>query len=117
MIIQIILTTILVLLTLYFLQNRNSIKLKAGKKVLFTLFIGLAIIAILRPDTMTDLARLVGVGRGVDLLVYGLVMAFIFVVINIYLKFKDYEQRINKLARNIAITEARVRDSDITDKH
>jgi hypothetical protein len=60
---------------------------------------------------LTDVAHVAGVGRGVDLLLYGLVLAFVFVVTNIYLKFKDYEQRINKLARSIALAEAQEREA------
>ena len=106
MIIQVVLVSLVVLLIVFFLKGRNTQKLKAGHKLLFVAFAVFAIIAIIWPELTTDLAHLVGVGRGADLLLYALVLAFVYFVIAIYLKFKSYEQRITTLVRHIAITEA-----------
>jgi hypothetical protein len=109
-IIKILLVVILLAVVMYFLQNRNTTRLRAGFKLAFLAFTVFAVAAILRPDLVTAAAHFVGVGRGTDLLLYGFVLAFVFFVISIYLKFKDYEQRITKLARHIAIAEAQLRD-------
>ncbi len=110
MIIQFILVLLLVLVIIYFLQNRNAMKLRAGKKIFLLVFVVFALTAIIWPTMLTTVAHKVGVGRGADLLLYGLIFAFVFVTINIYMKFKDYEQRLNRLARNIAIDEAVLRN-------
>ncbi len=110
MIIQFILVLLLVAVIIYFLQNRNAMKLRAGKKLLFLVFVIFALATIIRPSMLTEAAHKVGVGRGADLLLYGLVFAFVFVTINIYMKFKDYEQRLNRLARSIAIDETALRN-------
>jgi hypothetical protein len=112
MIIQIVLIGIVILLTAYFLRQRNTMRLRAGRKLLFVAFTLFAIITIMRPDLMSDLAHLVGVGRGADLLLYGLVLFFVFFAITVYLKFKDMEQRLAKLVRHTAISEAEIRERD-----
>jgi len=107
MIIKLILIGLLVIIALFFIRNRNTARLRAGKKLLFLLFIAGGIAAVVQPNLLTKLAHAVGVGRGTDLLLYGLVLAFCFVTLNVYLKFKDYEARLGKLAREIAILEAK----------
>jgi len=61
---------------------------------------------VLRPDDVTFLATKVGVGRGADLLLYLLVVAFVFVVLNVYLRFRDLGERYTDLARAVALREA-----------
>lgn len=90
------------------LRNRNTVRFQAGKKVMLLLFVLLAVAAVVRPDLVTTIANAVGVGRGSDLLLYILVMAFLFVVLNVYLKFKDADAREADLVRVLAIAEARV---------
>lgn len=90
------------------LRNRNTVRFQAGKKLLLLLFVLLAVAAVVRPDLVTAIANAVGVGRGSDLLLYILVMAFLFVVLNVYLKFKDADAREADLVRVLAIAEARV---------
>jgi hypothetical protein len=106
MIIQVLLIAAFVLVLVWALQNRRATRLRAWKKLLLVMFIAFAAVAIIWPQTLTDVAHLVGVGRGTDLLLYVLVVSFVFVVLSIYLKFKDLEQRYAKLARHIALVEA-----------
>ena len=91
---------------IYFLKNRNTMKLRAGKKLLFVAFIFCGVVAVADPELLNDIAQSIGVGRGADLLLYGLVLAFSFVTLNTYLKFKDYDERISKLTRELAIQSA-----------
>lgn len=90
------------------LRNRNTVRFQAGKKVLLLLFVLLGVVAIARPAYVTALANAVGVGRGADLLLYVLIVAFLFVVLNVYLKFKDADAREAQLVRALAVTEARL---------
>jgi hypothetical protein len=109
-IIQVILAALVVLIITYSLQHRRATSLRAGLKLLFLALAVSAVITIARPEFLTAIAHVVGVGRGTDLLLYGFVMGFVFFAIATYLKFKDYEQRIAKLARHIAIAEAELHD-------
>jgi hypothetical protein len=61
---------------------------------------------VLRPDDVTKVAHVVGVGRGTDLLLYMLIVTFVFMMINFYLRLKDTERRLTDLARSIAVQHA-----------
>jgi hypothetical protein len=105
--IKILLLAVIVLLFLYFIKNRNTMKLRASKKVLFIVFIVGGVISIANPNLLSRVARSIGVGRGTDLLLYGLVLSFSFVTLNVYLKFKDYDEKISQLTREVALKGAR----------
>jgi hypothetical protein len=107
MLIKILLIFFVFLIAIYFLIAANHAKTQAWKKILFTLLIAFMIIAIISPNITNNIAHTLGVGRGADLLLYVLAVAFVFQIINSYIKFKEYEHRLNKLARHIAIAEAR----------
>ena len=107
MLIQYLLVASVAVVMASFLRNRNAIRFQAGKKILLILFVVACLISIARPATLSTVAQWLGVGRGADLLLYTLVVAFAFVAINTYLKFKDYEAKISILARRLAIIEAR----------
>jgi hypothetical protein len=103
MIIQILLIAGLVFIVWYFLRMRDSLRFRAGKKLLFLLFIAVSILSVLFPDELNDIAHFVGITRGADLLLYGLVVAFIFVTLNIYLKFDESQQKIAALTKELAL--------------
>ena len=65
------------------------------------------VVSVANPEITNSLADLVGVGRGADLLLYVTVLGFLFVAVNTYLKFKDYDARLTRLARSLAIEQAR----------
>ncbi|MDP3999861.1 MAG: DUF2304 domain-containing protein [bacterium] len=106
MIIQPLLIAGLLLVFIWFLRNRNQARTRAGKKLAFALLVLAGVIAVLYPDVMNTLAGWVGVGRGADLLFYALTLAFIFVTLNIYLKFQDHDRRLTEIVREVAIKEA-----------
>ena len=104
--IQLLLLGAIVGLALYFLSNRRKARAKAGVKIGFVLFILTTVWAILRPDDLTVLARMLGVSRGTDLLLYVLVVAFMFVTLSTYVRFREQELRYARLARAIALQNA-----------
>lgn len=108
MLIKFVLSAGVVLILVSFLRNRNAMRFQAGKKILLGLFVIACIVSIARPDLLSVVAGWLGVGRGADLLLYVLIIAFAFVAINTYLKFKDYEERLAVVARRLAISEARL---------
>lgn len=63
-------------------------------------------LAVLFPDGVTWLAEHVGVGRGTDLVLYALVIAFLFTAIGLYQRVQHLEERIARLARTVALREA-----------
>ncbi|MCO1581541.1 DUF2304 domain-containing protein [Crossiella sp. SN42] len=106
LIIQLVLLFSVVILLFFFTRRRHSVRMQAGKRIAFFGFIAFCVYAVARPDDLTVIARLVGVGRGADLLLYLLAVAFIFLAFNTYLRFRGIDQRFTDLARAIAIREA-----------
>lgn len=106
MLIQFLLIGTVVVLLVFFLRHHGTTKTAAGVKIGFALFLVLAVVAVLRPADVSALAELVGVGRGTDLVLYALVVAFGFATINTYLRFKELELRYAQLARAIALRNA-----------
>jgi hypothetical protein len=96
------------------LRNRNTSRFRAGKKLLLLGFAVLAVAGVLFPDWVDDVAKGVGVGRGADLLLYLLIVGFLFVALNTYLKFKDYDSVVTRLSRRVALDEAERRYGSVT---
>lgn len=67
----------------------------------------IAIITVLYPDLSLYAAHFFGVGRGTDLLLYLSFIIAIFLMILIHIKFKQQSILITKLARSIALLNAK----------
>ena len=106
MLIKALLIVAAVLLFVLFLRRSQTARLQAFKRIGFLLFCLFGVIAVINPDVMTWLAHRVGVGRGTDLLLYILAVVFGFFSLNTYLRFKDTERRLTRLARAMAIRDA-----------
>lgn len=105
-IIQAILLVILLVIFIRLISARGSGRTNAYKKLALLLFVIAAVIAVLFPQLLTALANLVGVGRGADLLLYGLTVVVVFQLLNGYIKDKEEQQRFVRLVRKVAIMEA-----------
>jgi hypothetical protein len=64
-----------------------------------------AVWSILDPSVWTRIAMKVGIGRGADLILYGLVVAFFGFVVTTFRRFRDMEGRYTRLARKLALSE------------
>jgi small membrane protein len=71
------------------------------------LAIGLGAVAVLFPDLVTEVAHTVGVGRGTDLVVYLLCVAFLFSTIGLHLRLSVMHDKYVELARQVALNAAR----------
>ena len=58
------------------------------------------------PSHATQLAALVGIGRGVDLILYVWVVISLIMLLNLHLKLRAQMELITRLARKIALAEA-----------
>jgi hypothetical protein len=106
MIIKAILVLTILIVIGWFLSNRTTQQVRAWQKLGVILLTIIGIVVIVSPETSNDVAHSVGVGRGADLLLYLLTLAFIFMILNLYLKDKEEQRRITQLARKVAILEA-----------
>lgn len=112
MILQVILVLAALGALLYFVRRGHNVRIRASKRVLFALFIAANIYAVLRPEDLTALARLLGVGRGTDLIVYLLVVGFVFGMVNTYLRQRELSEQLTELARRVAIADAEADEQD-----
>ena len=63
--------------------------------------------SVIFPDVLTWVANQLGVGRGADLLLYLLMVAFMLVSVVLFRRLADLERKYVMLARALAIREAR----------
>jgi hypothetical protein len=106
--IQALLIVSVLALLVYLLRSRGSARSKAWVKVGYVVFVIVSIYAILRPDDTTVVANWLGVDRGADLITYMLIIAFAFTTLSAYMRFKDIELKYARLARAVALQNARV---------
>ncbi|MGW5239942.1 DUF2304 family protein [Monashia sp. NPDC004114] len=78
---------------------------QALRRIGLLLFAAFAVWSILDPNILNRLGSLVGIGRGADLVLYGLVLAFLGFVVTTFRRFRDMEVRYTRLARRIALDE------------
>lgn len=88
------------------LRSRATHGVNAWKKLLFTALLIVVVIAVISPGLVNRTANWVGVGRGTDLVLYVLAVAFGFYVVNQYLRDQDATEVLHKLARRVAMVEA-----------
>ena len=104
--IQALLLLAIVALAWYFFANRRKANAKAWVKIGFALMMVAAVWAIARPDDVTVVANWLGVARGTDLMLYVLVVAFFFVTVSTWTRFREQELRYARLARAVALQNA-----------
>src|SRR5690349_23464940 len=92
-----------VIVAIVFVRGQHGVRVQASKRLAFFAFLVLNVYAVARPDDVTRVAKLFGVGRGTDLLLYALIVAFVFTVLAFYLRIQEDEQRITQLSRAVAI--------------
>jgi small membrane protein len=104
--VQLILIAAVTAMAVLGLRSRATHGVNAWKKLLFAAMLVVVVIAVLFPAMVNRTANWVGVGRGTDLVLYVLAMAFGFYVVNEYLRGQDAREELHRLARRIALVEA-----------
>ena len=79
---------------------------QAGRRLATLAFVAFAIVAIVVPSVVARIAHMVGVGRGTDLLLYVLVVAFLAQILSSFRRNGARERQITHLARRIALDNA-----------
>lgn len=103
---QILAIVVLAGLIAFFIVNRGTARASAGVKLLFVAFLVFGIYAMFRQTDVTWVANKLGIQRGLDLVLFLLVIAFAFTTVSTYLRFRDLEVRYSRLARAIALQNA-----------
>jgi hypothetical protein len=103
--IQLVLIVVVVIAAFRLLRGRGA-RTQAVRRLGLMLFAALAVWSILFPTVWNHIAKLVGVGRGTDMVLYALVAAFLSFTLTTYIRFRDFEARYTKLARMLALEQA-----------
>lgn len=106
MIIKVLLVAALAAAAFVLIRGRRTALSLLVRRALMLGAIGAGVVAVLLPDTTTEVARMVGVGRGADLVLYLLVVVFLFVTIGLYRRLSEMHDRYVELARRLALHEA-----------
>ena len=105
-----ILIQLVLIVTVFFVAARllrgRGARTQAVRRLGLVLFAALAAWSILFPEVWNKFARLVGVGRGTDMVLYALVVAVLSFTVTTFVRFHDFETRYTKLARRLALDEA-----------
>lgn len=65
-------------------------------------------LAVVFPESTNDIAHMVGVGRGADMITYIAIVAVMFVLVHYYTKFVELQQQVTQLTRELAILRTEV---------
>ena len=88
------------------LRSPSGARHQAGRRLATLAFVAFAIVAIVVPSVVARIAHMVGVGRGTDLLLYVLVVAFLAQILSSFRRNGARERQITHLARRIALDNA-----------
>lgn len=102
---------IILILFVLFALSRTALQFRKGKLPLpwflvwVLVWIAVGVVAAL-PETTSRLAALVGVTRGVDLVVYVSIAVLFYLVFRVLVKIETLEQHITRVVRQVALDES-----------
>lgn len=104
--IKVLLLVAVAVITLLLTRSSTGASHQAFRRLFLIGFVILTALAVLFPAMLTRVAGFVGVGRGADLLLYGLTVAFLGFVAASYRRMRLLERQVTVLARELAVREA-----------
>lgn len=104
-IVQIVLVLAVILVSLVLMRGGSNARHLAIRRILLCLFACAAGLSVFFPELLTALARLFGIGRGTDLVLYALIVSFLVFMATTYQRSRSLEMSITKLSRRIALDE------------
>jgi hypothetical protein len=95
-------------------EGLGVVRKKAGWKLRLLRFVvwAAAAVAVANPDLSTDLANLIGIGRGADLVLYLFVLTFLAVSFYLYARCVWLQRQLTDVVRHLAISNAHHRTCD-----
>lgn len=85
------------------LKSGGSARTQAIRTITLLILLAAAVYAVLFPAVINDLAQLVGVGRGTDLLLYVFLVVFVANALTTVRRRRAQDAQITQLAREIAL--------------
>lgn len=108
--IQILLLAGLILVAAYQLRSSPGANHQAIRRVAVILAAVAGIIVVIWPGLLSAIADVLGIGRGADLVLYGLVIVVLMEAVTNYKRSVRQARTTSALARELALTEARLED-------
>jgi len=105
-IIKVLLVLSIVAVAVVLMRGEGSARRTALGRLASLAFVACGVLAVLAPDLVTKLANAVGVGRGTDLVLYALVVAFLFSTVALRRRLRHQDDRIAQLTRELALRNA-----------
>ncbi|HEU5222609.1 MAG TPA: DUF2304 domain-containing protein [Candidatus Lumbricidophila sp.] len=105
-VIKVLLIAVFAAFALILLMPGRGARRLAVRRIALLVLFAAAIAAIAFPQLVNDVARVVGIGRGTDLILYGLVIVFVGNALSASVRFRHQEREITRLARSIALRDA-----------
>ncbi|MEO0897557.1 MAG: DUF2304 domain-containing protein [Bacteroidota bacterium] len=101
---QWIMLPILVVLTLFLF---GRLKKQPWIRVIVLLIMGLGMVFLIQPEWSTEVANFLGIGRGVDLLIYLSMLGLTLACILLYVRTVELDKKLEALVRQDALKEIR----------
>jgi hypothetical protein len=98
--IKFILIVALLVILGYALAQRKKI---AGLSLAMAAICLVGILFVFLPDMATEIANILGVGRGTDLIIYFFIVLTLAITLNLHLKLRSAQETATELARAIAL--------------
>ena len=105
------LTTIQIFLLIFITFFLSRVFLRTREKVIstktslfWTIVWTIALVGVLLPTTTSKIASLLGVGRGVDVIIYLALSLLFYLVFRLYVMIEDLRREITSLVREIAFS-------------
>ena len=108
MLIEIVLVAAIGVVTVLLTRSTANARHQAIRRLLLAGFVVVAVVSVLYPAWLSYLANLLGVGRGTDLLLYALVIAFISYIATSHRRANVLSRKITLLTRELSLAEARI---------
>lgn len=101
---------LLLLIFIVFAASRAVMQFRGGSirfgAMIFWLGIwSVASVAIFYPEKTTEIARSLGIGRGVDIIVYVSIAILFYLVFRLHVYMEDLRSQLSKLIREISLNE------------
>ncbi len=90
-------------LAIFFIKSRKLYLTRVFTRLGFMAISLGFIFIIFSPNSVIQIANLLGVGRGTDLIVYLMAMCFFLLCVIIFIKVKEIENKIVKIVREISL--------------
>lgn len=104
--IKIILIVVFAAFAVFLMFPGSGVRHAAIRRLTMVGLLAVTILAVIFPSAVNDVAHVLGVGRGTDLLLYGLIVVFIGNSILMQRRHRNTERQITHLARQLAILQA-----------